>query len=79
MSLFAKGVSWIVFLSTGYVWFRLGWLAALAYLVIPLAVSLLVQTGDIIVLRVGTRPLALVSTPIAVVAFVMLMWSLTLL
>jgi hypothetical protein len=76
LSMFANLTGWVALLASGYVWYHLGWLPAVAYLVIPFVIAQLVELTEGFVFRFRTTVMALVCMPIGIAGFVMLVWSL---
>ncbi len=67
----ANLLGWALFLLPLYVWYQVGLGPALALLVITFLVPLAFSTVELFLFRVPTAAMALISTPIAIIAFVM--------
>lgn len=72
MSLAASVMSWCSLALTAYVWYRLGWMPAIALYVIPFVLAMIVENIELFVFRFPTTITSLVGVPIAVISFVVL-------
>jgi hypothetical protein len=70
MSVAANLMSWCVWALSVYVWYRLGWGPALAFLAIPYILAMIVENIELFVFRFPTTVMALTATPVAIISFV---------
>jgi hypothetical protein len=75
MSLAANVMSWCVLALTAYVWYRLGWLPAVSFLVIPFVLAMIAENIELFVFRFPTTITSLVGIPVAITSFVALVVS----
>jgi hypothetical protein len=76
LSLAANLMSWVTHLAAVYVWYRLGWVAALAYLIIPFVIAQVIEMAELFLFKVPTPTMALINTPIGIASFVMVVLAL---
>jgi hypothetical protein len=70
MSSAASVMSWAAIGLTIYVWYRLGWMPAVALYVIPFALAMVIENLELLIIRLPTAIMALANTPIAILSFV---------
>ena len=75
LSAAAHLMAWCAYGLAVYVGFRVGWIAALAFVLLPIFLAMIIENLELFLLRVPTPTMALINTPIALVSFVMLFWS----
>lgn len=71
----ANLMAWILTLLAVYVWYRLGWLATAVFILIPFLIGLAFDIFEITLLKLDTARLALISVPVALVTFIMTVFS----
>lgn len=76
MSKFANLSYWVALLSPLYVWYRLGWAPALAIFAIVWALGQIENIVEARWVRMPTKLLAQICTPVGIGSFMMLVWSL---
>jgi hypothetical protein len=75
MSTAANVMSWCTLALTVYVWYRLGWMPALAFFVFPFILAMIVENIELFVFRFPTNVMSLVGIPVAIISFVALIVS----
>ncbi|MDP3074738.1 hypothetical protein [Bradyrhizobium sp.] len=70
MSFAASIMSWAGIGLTIYVWYRLGWMPAVALYVIPFILAMVIENIELFAFRFPTPVMSLVNTPIAIVSFI---------
>jgi hypothetical protein len=70
MSFAASVMSWGAIGLTIYVWYRLGWMPAVALYVIPFVLAMITENLELFLFRLPMPIMALVNTPIAILSFI---------
>jgi hypothetical protein len=76
LSYAARGMMWALYACCLYVGFRLNWLPAIVCALIFLIVPIIVSTVQMLIARISTGILTLISTPIGVVSFAAALFAL---
>jgi hypothetical protein len=73
LSLAARAMGWLAFATAAYIVLRVGVIPAIVGLLVMFAAPLAVSTLDVWLLRSPARPMAIVCTPLTVLALAMML------